>query len=98
MYEYRIIITPSFIDFKDLLKKRGENYSVAAAHLSLTGKMAELEGKLNDADEQIQGLDPQGEIVASQSIFQSLLPPDMLGQKIRKADDLDDDLNLYDGA
>ncbi|VDM16022.1 unnamed protein product [Hydatigera taeniaeformis] len=83
---------------QDLLKRREDAYSGAAAEFSLRTKMNDLEGKLNYADEQIDTLEPTGEIVASHSIFQSLLPPDTLHQKLRKADELDDDLNLYDAA
>uniref|UniRef100_A0A5K3EGH0 SH3 domain-containing protein n=1 Tax=Mesocestoides corti TaxID=53468 RepID=A0A5K3EGH0_MESCO len=81
-----------------LLDKKEDAYSLAAAHSSIKGKIADLEGKLNDAEEQIGTLGPRGEISASQSIFQSLLPPDVLRQQLIKADDLDDDLNLYDVA
>ncbi|KAL5107304.1 Spectrin beta chain [Taenia crassiceps] len=83
---------------QDLLKRREDAYSVAAADFSLRKKMNDLEEKLNYAEEQIDTLEPTGEIVPSQSLFQSLLPPDTLRQRLRKADELDDDLNLYDAA
>lgn len=83
---------------QDLLKRREDAYSGAAADFSLRKKMNDLEGKLNYAGEQIDTLEPIGEIVPSQSLFQSLLPPDTLRQRLRKADELDDDLNLYDAA
>ncbi|VDK20324.1 unnamed protein product, partial [Taenia asiatica] len=83
---------------QDLLKRREDAYSRAAAGFSLRKKMNDLEGKLNYTEEQIDTLEPTGEIVPSQSLFQSLLPPDTLLQRLRKADELDDDLNLYDAA
>ncbi|KAL5964605.1 Spectrin alpha chain [Taenia solium] len=83
---------------QDLLKRREDAYSRAAVEFSLRKKMNDLEGKLNYAEEQIDTLEPTGEIVPSQSLFQSLLPPDTLLQRLRKADELDDDLNLYDAA
>ena len=61
--------------------------------------MNDLKDKLNDAEEQIGTLEPNsGEIVAKTALFQSLLPPDILQQKLHKADDLDDNLNLTDSA
>ncbi|KAH9280373.1 Spectrin beta chain, non-erythrocytic 1 [Echinococcus granulosus] len=83
---------------QDLLKRREEAYSLAAADFSLREKMKNLEGKLNYAEEQIDTLEPTGEIVSSHSLFQSLLPPATLHQRLQKADELDDDLNLYDAA
>lgn len=59
-------------------------------------KAADLEGKLNDAEEQIDTLVPTGEIVANKTLFQQLLPPDILRERLRKADDIDDNLNIYD--
>lgn len=83
---------------QDLLKNNADKYAMAVAFLSLNSKISDLDGKLNDAGDQIKELEPTVEIVASESLFQSLLPPDMLGQKIRRADDLNDSLTLYDEA
>ncbi|KAM7541962.1 hypothetical protein Aperf_G00000017227 [Anoplocephala perfoliata] len=81
-----------------LLKDRENTYGTAAEEMNFREKVGDLEGKLNEAEEQIGTLEPTGEIVANKTLFQSLLPPDILTERLRKANSLDDDLNVYDAA
>ncbi|VDL15838.1 unnamed protein product [Hymenolepis diminuta] len=81
---------------QELLKRHEDIYATAAADMDFREKVADLEGKLNDAEEQIDTLVPTGEIVANKTLFQQLLPTDILRERLRKADDIDDNLNIYD--
>ncbi|VDO08241.1 unnamed protein product [Rodentolepis nana] len=89
-------IDKSWFKLQELLKRREEAYATAVADMDFREKMADLEVKLNDAEEQISLLVPCGEITANKTVFQNLLPSDVLKERLRRADDIDDDLNIYD--
>nr|VZI39946.1 unnamed protein product [Spirometra erinaceieuropaei] len=86
-------------ELKNLLKEKADKLTEAADTLELQKRLQELSSNLDDAEEQIHHMkesDQRRIVPKNASALECLLPSDCLRDAARKADDLDETLNLYD--
>ncbi|KAL7059515.1 hypothetical protein AAHC03_013256 [Spirometra sp. Aus1] len=86
-------------ELKNLLKEKADKLTEAADTLELQKRLQELSSNLDDAEEQIHHMresDQRRIVPKNATALECLLPSDCLRDAARKADDLDETLNLYD--